>query len=95
MTHEPIKKTLLTMNEDLLVELIQAAQLALNDVDTIERVSKESGVSVPRLDAITGIFVDLSVVGQIDHKTEVLCRTTQDLDRQTAELAALQAEFNS
>lgn len=90
---EPIKSTLASMDEDLLGDLFEAAQFALNDVDTIERVSKELGAPVERLETMAGIFIALSVADEADHSTIDVVRTTQELESEAAKLAELKAEF--
>lgn len=88
-----IKSALASMDDALLLELFNAAQFALNDEETIERVSDETGIPAARLEAMAAIFIDLSVMGDSAHPGISLCQTSDELDAMTNHLIAAQAEY--
>lgn len=56
-----LKNTLAQLDDDLLVELLSAAQFALNDTRTAKRVAAEQEVPVARVKALAYIAVQLSM----------------------------------
>ncbi|ECV4289551.1 hypothetical protein DMI97_23045 [Salmonella enterica] len=63
-TKNDIKKTLNSLDSDLINELLDVVQLALNDIDTLEILSKENGASVGRLAALAELSIELANGGQ-------------------------------
>lgn len=56
-----LKNTLAQLDDDLLEELLSAAQFALNDTRTAKRVAAEQEVPVARVKALAYIAVQLSM----------------------------------
>lgn len=56
-----IKNTLAQLDNELLAELLEAAQLALNDTRTVKRVAAELDVPAARVKALAYVAVQLSV----------------------------------
>lgn len=80
-----IKNTLAHLDSDLLAELLDAAQFALNDSRTVKRVAAELGVPAARVKALAYIAVQLSM--EPDAVPEV--STMAELDALSAELAGV------
>ena len=80
-----IKNTLAQLDDDLLAELLDAAQFALNDSRTVKRVAAELGVPAARVKALAYIAVQLS--REPDAVPEV--STMAELDALSAELAGV------
>ncbi|MBI6621526.1 hypothetical protein YA0783_24875 [Pseudomonas corrugata] len=55
-----LKHTLAQLDDDLLAELLEAAQFALNDTRTAKRVAAELDVPAARVKALAYIVVQLS-----------------------------------
>lgn len=56
-----LKNTLAQLDDDLLAELLEAAQFALNDTRTAKRVAAELDVPTTRVKALACIAVQLSM----------------------------------
>lgn len=77
-----LKNTLAQLDDDLLAELLEAAQFALNDTRTANRVAAELDTSVARIKGLAYIAVqltmepsavpDVSTVAQLDAFQEEL-----------------------
>lgn len=78
-----LKDTLAKLDDELLGELLEAAQFALNDTRTAKRVATELGMPVARVYGLAAIAIQLSTEpGQTPDVT-----TTAQLDAFQAELA--------
>jgi hypothetical protein len=78
-----LKKTLAQLDDELLAELLEAAQFALNDTRTAKRVAAELDAPVARVKALAYIAVQLSM--EPDAVPDV--STVAQLDAFAAELA--------
>ncbi|MGG5276381.1 hypothetical protein [Pseudomonas syringae pv. coryli] len=79
-----LKKTLAQLDDDLLTELFEVAQFALNDARAVKRIAAELHMPVARVQALALIAVQLS--SQPDAMPEV--STVAQLDVLQAELGA-------
>lgn len=71
-----LKNTLTQLDDELLAELLEAAQFALNDTRTAKRVAAELDIPVARVQALALVAIqlstepsavpDVSTVGQLD-----------------------------
>lgn len=71
-----LKNTLAQLDDELLAELVEAAQFALNDTRTAKRVAVELDIPVARVEALAlvaiqlstepGVVPDVSTVAQLD-----------------------------
>ncbi|MDY7585101.1 hypothetical protein [Pseudomonas sp. CCI3.1] len=77
-----LKSTLAQIDDELLAELLEAAQFALNDTRTAKRLSAELDIPVARIKALAytavqlsmepGAVPDISTVAQLDAFQEEL-----------------------
>ncbi|HEP8970169.1 TPA: hypothetical protein VDU83_002506 [Pseudomonas aeruginosa] len=78
-----LKNTLAQLDDALLTELLEAAQLALNDTGTAKRIAAELNIPVARAKGLAYIAVQLSM--EPDALPDV--STVAQLDAFQAELA--------
>lgn len=82
-----LKHTLAQLDDELLAELLEAAQLALNDTRTAKRVATELNIPVARIHGLACIAIQLSSEpGQAPDVS-----TVAQLDAFQAELAEIAA----
>lgn len=55
-----IKALLNSLDDDVIIELLEVSQLALNDADTLDSVSEESGIELSRLVVLAELAIELS-----------------------------------
>lgn len=85
---QPMLKNFVTAVDDsVLKDLFYAAQFALNDLDTVKRVSVETELSEERIIALTAIAIELS----LEQKPEMT--TEADVAKEVKKLTALKKEF--
>lgn len=82
-----IKNTLAQLDDELLAELLEAAQFALNDTRTAKRVAAELDIPVARVQGLAYIAIQLS--NEPGHAPDV--STVAQLDALQAELAEIAA----
>ncbi|WP_407364215.1 hypothetical protein HKW97_24125 (plasmid) [Pseudomonas luteola] len=75
-----IKDTIAKMDEKLVAELMEAAQLALNDDETCKRVAEDMQVPFWRIQALA--YVAIEVSGSTGNNLEIM--TQRQLQRFTS-----------
>ena len=55
-----IKAILNSLDDDVIIELLEVSQLALNDADTLDSVAEESGIELSRLVVLAALAIELS-----------------------------------
>ncbi len=65
-----IKDDISEVDNSLLKDLFYVSQMALNDLDTLKRVSVETGMTEQRIEALIPVAIDLSMDQRPDITTE-------------------------
>lgn len=78
-----LKNYIQTIDNTVLNDMFNVAQLALNDMDTIKIVSAETGLSEERVEALTAIAIGLSLGQEPEMTTEA------DVEKKIQEIVEL------
>lgn len=73
-------ETMAEIDPVVLRHLFYATQFALNDIDTVERVSKETGISESVLHVLTGISIDLSNSPEVSPELRTMAEVIASAD---------------